>query len=594
MSHGRGFLKWTLWLMPLMVACGGRASAPGPGDAGSGVDVAGGGTAGVQGEADAGESGSQDADLPCGAEGEVCCTGSTCNAGLECTASGGVSTCSLLPKSTGTPCVNDASCGSGAACVDVGGGRSVCTTSCTSTADCVAGWTCAPLPLHGSGVCQCTATAELCDGKDDDCNGVVDDEPEADGACAQKLGPGHVCTSGACACGAMCDGTCVDPHTDLHNCGGCGKQCPTGAACDQGQCHCPAGQDVCSGQCMDLQTTRDNCGACGHSCTVGCYAGQCVQVTAIAAATYAILSSGQVQRLGASAPVQGLADVIAIALAERATCAVVADGTVYCWGSNESGQLGDGTTTTRTSPAPVVGVSGAIGVAVGGSSLEHACAVLSDGTVMCWGSDYLGALGIIVGSGTYSYSATPTKVPGVTDAKQIVVGDGYSCALLSDGSVDCWGANSKGQLGDGTTTSRSAAAPVPGLTGVSAISATWAHTCVLLSDSSVECWGDNLMGDLGLGTTSGTRDVRHGCAEPVRGHRHRNRRREYLRAAVEWFRRVLGLERIGPTGHREQHGTGNLWIQRVRILADPCPEPIGRDRSQLRRLANVRDGLGDA
>ncbi len=106
---------------------------------------------------------------------------------------------------TGLPCSNNSDCQSGI-CLPVGqpqgGGTgwtgNVCTTTCNGPSDCVSGWLCGALLGRSSNVCQCQYAPETCDGKDNDCNGVVDDEPEADAWCAQQLGAGHVCRSGAC------------------------------------------------------------------------------------------------------------------------------------------------------------------------------------------------------------------------------------------------------------------------------------------------------------------------------------------------------------------------------------------------------------
>ena len=177
------------------------------------------------------------------------------------------------------------------------------------------------------------------------------------------------------------------------------------------------------------------------------------------------------------------------------TCAVLSDGTVRCWGYNLYGQLGDGTTTTRSVPAPVSGLSGATGI---GTGRYDSCALLSDGTVKCWGNNYYGGLG----DGTTADRSVPVSVSGLSGATAIGSGYVHNCALLSDGTVKCWGDNGAAQLGDGTLTSHPVPVFVSGLSGATAITAGIYHTCALLWDGTVKCWGFNGFGALGDGTTT--------------------------------------------------------------------------------------------
>jgi alpha-tubulin suppressor-like RCC1 family protein len=138
------------------------------------------------------------------------------------------------------------------------------------------------------------------------------------------------------------------------------------------------------------------------------------------------------------------------------TCARRADGRLRCWGENALGQIGDGTTVRRDATETVSAIASAFDVAVG---LNHACAVLADGSVQCWGSNASGALG----DGTLLDSPEPIEVPGLPPAKAVVVGDAHTCALLADGTARCWGENGSGQLGDGTFVDRATPAPVEAL-----------------------------------------------------------------------------------------------------------------------------------
>jgi alpha-tubulin suppressor-like RCC1 family protein len=193
-------------------------------------------------------------------------------------------------------------------------------------------------------------------------------------------------------------------------------------------------------------------------------------------------------------------------------CAVISGGTVKCWGQNTSGQLGDGTKVTRTRAVTVlasagVPLKGVTAVAAGGNT---ACARLSTGAVRCWGSNSNGQLG----RGNVVSSSVPVAVVGLdgvaAKATVVTVGSAHACAVVAGGAVRCWGANSSGQLGDGTTTQRLSPVAVKvsaaaALSGATTVTAGAAHSCAIvgpIASATVRCWGSGANGRLGSGLTS--------------------------------------------------------------------------------------------
>lgn len=282
------------------------------------------------------------------------------------------------------------------------------------------------------------------------------------------------------------------------------------------------------------------------------------------------LGDGTLTGRATPAPVKGvgsaetLTGVVAIAGGGYDSLALRSDGSVVAWGSNDSGELGDGTLIDRVTPVPVKGVGGTgtlNGVVAIAASYEESIALRADGTVVAWGNNpgdgtpnrltpvqvsgvggvgnlsgvvavaagydsslALRADGTIVawgdnpygelGNGTTTKSLTPVQVEGIAGTgtlsgiASIAAGLEHSLALRSDGSVLAWGYNGHGELGDGTTTNRSAPVQVLGiggsgpLTGVLAIGGGESHSLALRSGRSVVAWGNNSAGELGNGTTS--------------------------------------------------------------------------------------------
>lgn len=196
-----------------------------------------------------------------------------------------------------------------------------------------------------------------------------------------------------------------------------------------------------------------------------------------------------------------LADVVQIAAAWDHSCAIVGGGAVKCWGANSSGQLGDGTTIDRSTPVDVVGLQeGVAALAVGDRS---SCALTMTGGVKCWGSNDAGQLG----DGTRLQRLAPVDVSGLTTgANAIAAGSWHACAVTLTGRVWCWGDNFHGQLGDGTTQGHPSPVELQTVSNVDEIAAGSGHTCAL-GGGSVVCWGDNGYGQVGDGSGFGMRTI---------------------------------------------------------------------------------------
>jgi alpha-tubulin suppressor-like RCC1 family protein len=174
--------------------------------------------------------------------------------------------------------------------------------------------------------------------------------------------------------------------------------------------------------------------------------------------------------------------------------ALLTDGTVRSWGSNQAGNLGDGTHTARTTPVQVLNLSSITQIA--GGDTGFGLALDAGGAVWGWGFNLHGQLGL----GDFTSRLQPVQVPGLSGFAQVAGGARHSLALRSDGTVWAWGQNASGELGDGTTTlRRPTPAQVQGLTGVVQVAAGDELSVALRADGTVWTWGMNVVGELGLG-----------------------------------------------------------------------------------------------
>jgi alpha-tubulin suppressor-like RCC1 family protein len=215
------------------------------------------------------------------------------------------------------------------------------------------------------------------------------------------------------------------------------------------------------------------------------------------------LGDGTLDEHAAAVKVEGLSNIVSLDVGGSHACAVTADGKVWCWGGNDDGQLGDGTTMAHPHPTEVPGVSKAIAVSAGGErGWGHTCALIEDGTVWCWGGNSLGQLG------RDGDSSAPAAVAALSGVTSIATGYAHTCAVLSDGTAKCWGYAALGQLGDGTAGLDPNPEPrkVSHLKGVKSIAAGGGHTCAVTVEGDewrVWCWGSNKFGQIGNGQKGG-------------------------------------------------------------------------------------------
>jgi alpha-tubulin suppressor-like RCC1 family protein/HEAT repeat protein/pectate lyase len=197
--------------------------------------------------------------------------------------------------------------------------------------------------------------------------------------------------------------------------------------------------------------------------------------------------------------VKGLTSVVAVSAGVKHSLALRADGTVWAWGDNLYGELGDGTVRDSFVPVKVSGLSGVKAVAAG---WHHSIALKKDSTVWAWGCNHFGQLG----DGTELDRKVPVQVRNLTDVKAIAAGGLHNLAIKEDGTLWAWGWNYRGQLGDGSLTDRSTPVQVKGPYGkgflqkVAVVDGGGAHSAVLVADGTLLVWGDNFRGQIGNGT----------------------------------------------------------------------------------------------
>lgn len=197
----------------------------------------------------------------------------------------------------------------------------------------------------------------------------------------------------------------------------------------------------------------------------------------------------------ATNPVQPLSlpPIRKIAAGSDHTLGLAADSTVWAWGSNSNGQLGDGIGFATPSPVHVVGLTHVVAI---GAGERHSLAVKDDGTVWAWGQNDEGQLG----DTTHTDRNAPVQVFGLTDVIAVDGGWKHSVALKNDGTVWGWGTNNYDQLQHPTLSDTASAVLIPGITDVRAIASGWYHVAVVKEDSTVWSWGGGYEGEMGDGT----------------------------------------------------------------------------------------------
>ncbi|MCC5988414.1 MAG: hypothetical protein JJT95_12085 [Pararhodobacter sp.] len=191
--------------------------------------------------------------------------------------------------------------------------------------------------------------------------------------------------------------------------------------------------------------------------------------------------------------VEGLGPAQALVVGSNHSCAIDGRDRIFCWGSNSHGQLGDGTTETRLTPSRVRVLRTGSALAAGGA---HTCALDLDGRAHCWGWNGRGQ----IGDGSTETRLTPERVRNLARSSMLSLGTSHSCALDLSGHANCWGWNQFGELGDGTTEQRLTPARVQNLWRNTSLAASSGHSCAVTRHGRVRCWGWNWNGQLGDGT----------------------------------------------------------------------------------------------
>jgi alpha-tubulin suppressor-like RCC1 family protein len=244
------------------------------------------------------------------------------------------------------------------------------------------------------------------------------------------------------------------------------------------------------------------------------------------------------------------------------SCAIRPSGQAACWGSNEQGQLGDGTSVNRATPSAVVGLTDATMISAGST---HSCAIRGSGQVVCWGANSLGELG----DGTSTARTTPTPAAGLIDAVYVSAGAGRTCAIRAGGQAYCWGANENGGVGDGTFERRLIPTPVSGLSDAVTISAGGTRTCAVRVGGQAVCWGHDTSSSISSSTPEPVSGLSDAVDIQVDGGSSHNCAIRAIGQAVCW-----GINGAGQVGNGTQNSFGSVPTP-VNVLADTTRISVG-------------------
>lgn len=204
------------------------------------------------------------------------------------------------------------------------------------------------------------------------------------------------------------------------------------------------------------------------------------------------LGDGTSSNQSTAVSVSGITTATMISLGDTHACARLADGSMKCWGYNGSGSIGDSTLTNRVAPVSPTGLSTNIASVWAGAG--QSCAILNDGSVYCWGENTQGQLG----DGSLIDRNSPNLITGLgSNVSSLALGPNHSCAVLSNGKALCWGQNDKGELGDGTFSASSSPVAVNGISGAQYASVSGVASCFGTSDGKVRCIGESRFGIFG-------------------------------------------------------------------------------------------------
>lgn len=314
----------------------------------------------------------------------------------------------------------------------------------------------------------------------------------------------------------------VDCQFDLSQCDGCGDGELEGLEeCDDGQANSDTAPDACRTDCR-LARCGDGVADTGEACDGAAPGATTCQAAGYDGGTVICDAQCEVSYVGCTTCGNGACEIgeafqcatdctlANVSAADSHSCANKVDGTVWCWGYNDFGMLGDGLTHQSCAPPgdppwdcslTPVPVSSLTGVVFQRSTSYHSFAILGDGTAWTWGDNYQGQLG----TGTVDdWFLTPVQVVGLTGAVTIGTSYNHSCAVKTDGTLWCWGENFYSQLGLGDNSDHYTAQHVTGLQNIVDVAAGSEHTCAVRSDGAAYCWGSGYLGQTGDGLGQGS------------------------------------------------------------------------------------------